>query len=364
MNTDTLFAPFMLGELPLNNRMVMAPMTRNRAVQGNVPQPMNVEYYRQRASAGLIITEASQVSPEGVGYPGTPGIHSEEQVAGWRSVVNAVHADGGHIFLQLWYCGRISHPDLLPENATPVAPSAITPEGEAITLEGMKAFVEPRALGVDEIQRIVGQYQHAAQMAKQAGFDGVEIHAANGYLIDQFLRDGSNHRDDEYGSTVENRMRFLNEVIDAVLKVWDSQCVGIRLTPENSFNSMSDSDPQAHFDYFIKQLNHRKLAYLHILEGDMLGAESTVNYRALRDVYDGVYMANNGYDKAKAQSSLANKDSDLIAFGIPFIANPDLVIRYKNNLPLNDANQETFYGGDETGYTDYPFVQQSVAETA
>ena len=228
----------------------------------------------------------------------------------------------------------------------------------------MKPFVEPRALETAEITDIVAQYKNAAVMAKQAGFDGVEIHAANGYLIDQFLRDGSNHRTDEYGGNEENRMRLLNRVIDAVLETWDSTNVGVRLTPENSFNSMSDSDPQAHFDYFIRQLNKRHLAYIHLLEGDMMGAARTVDYRALRDAYEGIYMANNGYDKQRAQTSIANGDSDLIAFGVPFIANPDLVYRYKNDLQLNQADQVTFYGGDETGYTDYPFANEDVAESA
>jgi len=364
MSAKDLFSAVTIGNLNLSNRMVMAPMTRNRAAEGNVPQEMNIEYYRQRASAGLIITEASQVSPEGVGYPATPGIYNEQQVAGWRKITDAVHKEGGHIYLQLWYCGRISHPDLLPEKQTPVAPSAIKPEGEAITYEGMKAFVEPRALETNEIQNIVSQYKHAADMAKQAGFDGVEIHAANGYLIDQFLRDGTNQRTDEYGGNEENRMRFLNQVIDAVFEVWDSKCVGIRLTPENSFNSMSDSNPQAHFNYFITQLNARNLAYIHILEGDMMGASRNVDYRALRDAYNGIYMANNGYDKSRAQTALTNGDCDLVAFGVPYLANPDLLERYKNDLPLNDADQATFYGGDETGYTDYPTAEQNAALTA
>ena len=364
MSENNLFSAVTIGNLKLNNRMVMAPMTRNRAAEGAIPQAMNVEYYRQRASAGLIITEASQVSEYGVGYPATPGIYNEQQVAGWQKITDAVHKEQGQIFLQLWYCGRISHPDLLPDKQLPVAPSAIKPEGEAITYEGMKAFVEPRALETNEIKEIVSQYKNAAQMAKKAGFDGVEIHAANGYLIDQFLRDGSNQRSDEYGGNEENRMRFLNEIIDAVFEVWDSKSVGIRLTPENSFNSMSDSDPQAHFNYFISQLNARNLAYLHLLEGDMMGGASKVDYRALRDAYNGIYIANNGYDKDRAQTAIKNGDCDLVAFGVPFLANPDLVYRYKNNLQLNDADQNTFYGGDETGYTDYPFAEQNIVETA
>lgn len=363
MNEKDLFSTANIGELTLKNRMVMAPMTRNRATKDNVPQAMNVKYYRQRASAGLIITEASQVSAAGVGYPATPGIYNDEQVAGWRKITDAVHEEGGRIFIQLWYCGRISHPDLLPEHQTPVAPSAIKPEGEAITFEGMKPFVEPRALQIDEIQTIVTQYKNAAEKAKQAGFDGVEIHAANGYLIDQFLRDGSNHRSDEYGGNEANRMRFLNQIIDAVCEIWPSQQVGVRLSPENRFNSIDDSAPQAHFAYFVSQLNGRGLAYLHVLEGDMLGGERQVDYRALRDAYAGIYMANNGYDKARAQAAISNGDCDLVAFGIPFIANPDLVYRYQHDLPLNEADQVTFYGGDEAGYTDYPFAEQNVAET-
>ena len=364
MSSTNLFSSLSIGDVNIDNRMVMAPMTRNRAAEGNIPQSMNVEYYRQRASAGFIITEASQVSAEGVGYPGTPGIYDEEQVAGWQKVTDAVHEEGGHIYLQLWYCGRISHPDLLPNNQIPVAPSAVKPEGEAITFEGMKVFVEPRALEIDEIETIVAQYKNAAEMAKNAGFDGVEIHAANGYLIDQFLRDGSNKRTDNYGGSDENRMRFLNQVIDAVLEVWDSHSVGIRLSPENSFNSMSDSDPQAHFSYFISRLNTRDLAYLHMLEGDMMSKERNVDYRALRDAYYGIYIANNGYDYELGQQAIANGDCDLVAYGIPFLANPDLVHRYKNNLPLNEADQATFYGGDETGYTDYPTAIDEVVTTA
>ena len=364
MINNDLFSPFTLGNIELKNRVVMAPMTRNRAVEGGIPQAMNTEYYRQRANAGLIITEASQVSAEGVGYPGTPGIYNDIQVSGWQKITDAVHDEGGKIILQLWYCGRISHPDLLPDNQIPVAPSAIKPEGEAITYEGMKTFVEPRALQLNEIKNIISQYNNAAKRAKGAGFDGVEIHSANGYLLDQFLRDGSNKRTDEYGGNEKNRMRLLNEVIDTVTEVWGSKNVGVRLTPENSFNSMSDSNPQAHFNYFLSQLNTRNLAYIHLLEGDMMGASSHVDYRALRDIYDGVYMANNGYDKNRAVSSLAQGDSDLVAFGIPFIANPDLVHRYQNNLPLNEADQNTFYGGDETGYIDYAFSEQEIAETA
>ncbi|MGD8784014.1 MAG: alkene reductase [Thioalkalispiraceae bacterium] len=362
--SDMLFTPIKVGDLELPNRMVMAPMTRNRANQENAPHSLNTKYYQQRASAGLIITEASQVSADGVGYPATPGIYSDAQVKGWREITDAVHAEGGHIFIQLWYCGRISHPDLLPNRQTPVAPSAIQPEGEAFTYEGLKPFVTPRALDTDEIPAIVAQYRHAAQMARQAGFDGIEVHGANGYLVDQFLRDGSNQRTDRYGGSVANRMRFLNEVLDAVCEVWPSHRVGLRMTPENSFNSMSDSDPQNHFAYFISELNKRHLAYLHILEGDMMSKERSLDYRSFRNGYDGIYIANNAYDKQHAEQAIRHGECDMVAFGVPFLANPDLVYRFQNDLPLNQADQDTFYGGNEKGYTDYPFAEQEVTEPA
>lgn len=352
-----LFSSFSMSDLILTNRMVMAPMTRNRAGEANVPQDLNVEYYRQRASAGLIITEASQVSPDGVGYPATPGIYSDDQVEGWEKITNAVHKEGGHIFIQLWYCGRISHPSMLPGHQIPVAPSAIKPEGEAITYDGMLEFVQPRALEQNEISTIVEQFKHAACQAKRAGFDGIEIHGANGYLIDQFLRDGTNNRNDEYGGSTENRMRFLNEILDAVAEVWQENRIGLRLTPENSFNSMSDSNPQKHFETIVMNLNQRNLAYLHILEGDMLNSEPQVDYSKLRQIFTGTYMTNHRFDKSKAQAALANNNADLVAFGIPFIANPDLVLRYQKNAALNEADQDTFYGGSEKGYTDYTFLK-------
>ncbi len=357
MSAD-LFSRVTIGGLELSNRMVMAPMTRNRANADNAPHDLNAAYYRQRTTAGLIISEASPISATAVGYPATPCIYNDAQVTGWRKVINAVHDKNGHIFIQLWYCGRISHPDLLPDQQTPVAPSALRPQGDAFTHTGLQPFVTPRALETDEIPGIVSQYQHAAQMAKQAGFDGIEVHGANGYLIDQFLRDDTNQRNDPYGGSVENRMLFLNEVLDAVCEVWPSQRIGLRLSPENNFNSMSDSSPQEHFAYFISQLNPRKLAYLHILEGDMMTKERHVDYRALRDSFEGIYIANNAYDKARAQNALVNGDCDLVAFGIPFLANPDLVYRYQHDLPLNEANEATFFGGDEHGYTDYPFAEK------
>lgn len=354
-----LFTPLQVGPYTLPNRIAMAPMTRNRAGPGNVPQPLNAEHYAQRATAGLIITEASQVSPQGVGYPATPGIHSPEQVAGWRLVTDAVHARGGKIFLQLWHVGRISHPLLQPEGALPVAPSAIKPAGEAFTYEGPKPFVTPRALELAEIPGIIEQYRSGARNALEAGFDGVEIHGANGYLLDQFLRDGSNHRDDAYGGRVENRARLMLEVTDAVCSVWGANRVGIRLSPLQPFNDMRDSNPEATFSYAVEQLNRFGLAYLHITE---MGKETpgaagpAFDLHKLRRIWQGVYMTNAGYDKARANAALAAGDADIIAFGVPFLANPDLPARFAKDAPLNAPDPSTFYGGDARGYTDYPFL--------
>ncbi len=359
MNTPTidLFSPLKMGPFTLRNRIVMAPMTRNRAGAGNVPQAMNVEYYQQRASAGLIITEASQVAPEGVGYPATPGIHSPEQIAGWRRVTTAVHDQNGLIFLQLWYCGRISHPDLLPDQQQPVSASAIKAEGEAVTFEGMKPFVEPRALAADEIPGIIDQYRSAAANAREAGFDGVEVHAANGYLLDQFLRDSTNHRTDGYGGSVENRTRLLIDVVDAVAEVWDTSQIGVRISPDNTFNDIRDSDPQTLFNYVATALSPKRLAYLHVVEGGMMGDEHQVDYEQIRQRFEGYYMANLGYDRAKAQQAIANGHADLVSFGALYLANPDLVERFETGAELNAPDQATFYGGDEHGYTDYPFME-------
>ena len=353
--TDNLFSSITIGPNTLRNRMVMAPLTRNRAGEGNVPQQMNVKYYRQRATAGLIITEATQVSPDGVGYPATPGIHSAEQVDGWKQVTRAVHDEDGLIFMQLWYCGRISHPDLLPNNQQPVSASAIRAEGEAVTFEGMKPFVEPRALDADELPGIVDQYRKAAIYAKEAGFDGVEVHAANGYLLDQFLRDGTNQRQDNYGGSFENRTRLMLEVVDAVAVIWDSSQIGVRISPDNSFNDIHDSSPQALFNYVAEVLSTRKLGYLHVVEGGFMG-EHDVDYDQIRQRFDGNYMANLGYDQDKAQAAIANGHADLVSFGALFLANPDLVARFKANADLNTPDMDTFYGGDEHGYTDYSFM--------
>lgn len=353
-----LFSPIKLGKLALSNRMVMAPMTRNRAPEA-IPTPLMVEYYGQRATAGLIITEGAQVSEEAVGYPATPGIYSDTQVNGWQNVTDAVHAKGGHIFVQLWHCGRISHPDFHDGNL-PVAPSAIPAEGQAFTYEGLKDFVTPRALELEEIPAIVEQYRHAAACAHKAGFDGVEIHAANGYLLDQFLRDGSNTRNDAYGGSIENRARLLLEVTEAVCNEIGADRVGIRLSPVNAFNDMHDSDPQALFNHVAGALSRLKPAYLHLVEVSMTGAaDHAVDMQQIHRCFDGLYIANGGYDKARGNDVIATGSADLVAYGIPFIANPDLPARLRLNATLNEAEQATFYGGDLHGYTDYPALDDS-----
>nr|WP_290224746.1 alkene reductase [Trichocoleus desertorum] len=358
-NVD-LLSSVKLGPYELPNRLVMAPLTRNRAGAGDVPGALNATYYAQRASAGLIVSEASQVSPQGLGYPSTPGIYSPEQVAGWRLITEAVHAKGGRIFLQLWHVGRISHPSLQPDGALPVAPSAIAPAGEAATYEGMKPFVTPRALESHEIPGIVEQYRQGAQNALEAGFDGVEIHAANGYLIDQFLRDGTNHRTDEYGGSIENRARFLLEVTEAVVSVWGGDRVGVRLAPSGSFNDMSDSDPVATFSYVAEALNRFNLAYLHIVEpraddnftAGTPASRLTTGY--FRSIFKGTLIAAGGFDRESGNAVIANGEADLVAYGRLFIANPDLPERFAIDAPLNPADRSTFYGGDERGYIDYP----------
>ena len=356
-----LFTPVRLGPYTLPNRIVMAPMTRNRSPDGNRPNDLNVTYYRQRATAGLIITEGAQISEQAVGYPATPGIYNASQVAAWKMVVDAVHVENGHIFLQLWHCGRVSHPLLQADGQLPVAPSAVRPDGEAATYTGMQPFVTPRALNVDELPDIITQYRTAAELALAAGFDGVEIHAANGYLLDQFLRDGTNKRNDEYGGTLENRARLLLEVTAAVVSVWGANRVGVRLSPLNPFNDMKDSDPEKTFSYAIDQLNAFGLAYLHITElgTDQPGtAGPAFDLHTLRDIWQGLYITNFGYDKARGNAALATGNADLIAYGVPYISNPDLVQRYATDAELNEADMATFYGGDEKGYTDYPALAE------
>jgi N-ethylmaleimide reductase len=357
MSSLDIFSPFALGPLPLPNRVVMAPMTRNRAGPGNAPGALNATYYAQRASAGLIISEATQISPQGLGYPGTPGIHSAEQIAGWKSVTDAVHAAGGRMFLQLWHVGRISHPSLQPDGALPVAPSAIAPAGQAMTLDGMKPFVTPRALDSEEIAGIIEDYRRAARNARNAGFDGVELHGANGYLIDQFLRDGSNRRADRYGGTAQNRARFLIEVMEAIVGEWDARRVGVRLSPTNPFNDMVDSNPAATFAAVVGELNRFGLAYLHVVEpaaSDPLPDGEVPDIRFFRNRWRGALIGNKGYDLARANAVIEAGAADLVSFAVLFLANPDLPVRFRRGGPFNPPDRKTFYGGTAAGYIDYP----------
>lgn len=354
---DILFTPVKIGRYTLRNRIIMAPLTRSRAQQpGDIPWQLNADYYRQRAGAGLIISEATHISQQGKGYAFTPGIYSAAQIDGWRKITDAVHEEGGLIFLQLWHVGRVSHPDLQPGNALPVAPSAIGIEGMAFTEAGLKPFVTPRALELSEIPGIIDQYRIAAENALIAGFDGVEIHAANGYLLDQFLRDGSNHRTDAYGGNIDNRVRLLLEVTEAVIDAVGADRTGLRLSPTNAFNSMSDSNPQGHFNYAVEQLNRFDLAYLHIVERMVPIEEDTTefDFAALRRHFNGPYIANGGYDAARSRNNIARNLCDTVAFGKLYIANPDLTERFRLNAQLNTPDSDTFYGGDEKGYTDYP----------
>lgn len=360
-NNHPLFQPFELGANLLKNRIVMAPLTRNRASEGNIPNASNVTYYAQRASAGLIISEATQISPQGIGYPNTPGIYTEQQIQGWKSVLNAVHEKDGKMFLQLWHVGRISHSSLQPNNALPVAPSAIKPhEGKAMTYEGLKDFETPRALELEEIPGIINDYRKAAQNALAAGFDGVEVHAANGYLLDQFLRNGSNQRQDQYGGSLENRCRLVLEVLDAVLQVWPANKVGLRLSPSGTFNSMSDTDPEALFSYLLGKLNEHHLAYVHIVEvneADLIHGGRCVETLALRKAYKGNFILCSDYTGYKAKHAIETNLAQAVAFGKLFIANPDLPERLAINAELNTPDPNTFYGGTDQGYIDYPVLE-------
>jgi N-ethylmaleimide reductase len=361
MTTD-LFQPVRLGPYELPNRVVMAPLTRSRAGAGDVPGPLNALYYAQRASAGLIISEATQITGQGKGYAFTPGIETAAQVAGWRLVTRAVHEAGGRIFLQMWHVGRISHPSLQPGGGLPVAPSAVRPEGQAFTEAGFQPFVTPRALETDEIAGVVEDYRRATANALEAGFDGVEIHAANGYLIDQFLRDRTNRRTDRYGGSLENRTRFLAEVVAAVVSVAGGERTGIRFSPISPANDIADSDPRPLFLAAVERLNPHHLAYMHVVEGATQGPREVpggFDLGELRQAFNGPYMANNGYDLELAQATLAAGRADLIAFGRAFIANPDLVARLRHGLPLAEPDRATFYGGDAHGYTDYPALEVS-----
>lgn len=363
MTFNMLFSEKKLGDLTLPHRIVMAPLTRSRAAQpGDIPTDLNVEYYKQRASAALIITEATYIAPQGKGYAFTPGIYSQAQIEGWKKITDAIHQKNGHVFMQLWHVGRVSHSSLQPGGQLPVAPSAIAvTEGQAFTEAGLVDFETPRALETDEIAGIVEQYRQAALNTKQAGFDGVEIHAANGYLLDQFLKDGTNKRTDRYGGSIENRIRIVLEVTQAVTEVWGGGHVGIRLSPTGTFNDMSESHPQTLFNYLVEQLNPFKLAYIHIVERFGVAKEddtdNSFDFTRLRQLFNGAYIANGGYTGEMAEQSLAENESDFVAFGVPFIANPDLPERLKLGAELNAPDFDTFYGGDAKGYTDYPTLQ-------
>lgn len=358
--TLDLLSPLQIGALTLKNRFIMAPLTRNRAGEGLVPTEMMVEYYRQRASAGLIITEATLVTEDGIGYPNIPGIYSQAQVKGWKKVTDAVHEAGGKIFMQIWHCGRVGHSSMMPGGRRPMAPSAIKPAGEVFTYEGMKPYETPQEMTTDEITQVIEQFRQGAYNALSAGFDGVEVHGANGYLLDQFLRDGSNKRTDNYGGNIENRARLLLEVMDEVCKIWGPDRVGVRLSPLQPFNDISDSNPEATFTYAVNQLNQYGLAYLHVTEmgTDAPGAAGPeFDISTLRTLWNGVYMSNFDYSLEKANTAIQNADVDAISFGKLFIANPDLPVRYIKQAPLNEPDPNTFYGGDERGYIDYPFLE-------
>ena len=357
-----LFAPITLGSHQLSNRIVMAPMTRLRA-NDTVPTELMATYYAQRASAGLIVTECTMVSPLSRGYLNCPGIYTNEQVAGWKQVTEAVRSQGGKIFLQLWHSGRVSHLSLL-DGEQPVAPSAIAPTGQLHTPIGKVEIETPRALETSEIPEIVEQFRQGAQNAMDAGFDGVELHGAFGYLIDQFLQDGSNQRTDEYGGGITNRARFPLEVVEAVTSVWGGDRVGIKLSPSNTFYGMSDSNPQGTFGYLIEALNRFKLAYLHLMEPNEidLATRDVLNpvLPVFRSTYHGAIVTNGGYDKAKGNAVLESEEAELVSFGKLYLANPDLVDRFQLDAPLNEPNPQTFYGREgqpaEVGYTDYPVL--------
>jgi N-ethylmaleimide reductase len=370
MTMTTLFDPTRAGDIDLPNRIAMAPLTRNRSPNA-VPTAQVVEYYRQRASAGLLITEGTAITHQGQGYADVPGLYGSEQLAGWRRVTDAVHAAGGRIVTQLWHVGRVSHSSLQPNGDKPVAPSAVTAKSKTyiINPDGTGEFTptsEPRALSVEEIAATVEDFRRAARAAvEEAGFDGVEIHGANGYLVDQFLRSGSNRRDDDYGGSIENRARFLFEVVDAVRDGAGAARTGIRLSPVTPANDVSDPDPQPLFEHVARGLGSRGLSYLHVIEGATGGArdfqqgDRPFDWAAFKAAYreaggTGAWMVNNGYDKALASEAVASGRADIVAFGKLFIANPDLVERFRRDLPLNEPDRATFYGGGEKGYLDYP----------
>jgi N-ethylmaleimide reductase len=364
INAGALFTPFTLHGRSLSNRVVMSPLTRSRAGEQRMPNALMAEYYAQRASAGLIVTEATVISKQGIGWLNSPGIYSNEQAEAWKQVVDAVHAQGTPIFLQLWHCGRASHASFHENGALPVAPSAIKIEGDySHTPIGKQPYETPRALETDEIPAIVEDYRRAAERAKQAGFDGVEIHAANGYLLDQFLQSKTNHRTDRYGGTVENRYRFLDETVRALLTVWPSHQVGVHLAPNGIFNGMGSPDFRETFLYVAEQLDRYGLAYLHVVDGLEFGFHqlgTPLTLAEFREVFKGPLMGNCGYNRETAEAAVENGHADLIAFGRPFLSNPDLVERFANGWLLNpQAEMKVWYSFDAVGYTDFPRFKTS-----
>lgn len=361
MTDQNLFTPYTLGALALSNRIVLAPLTRNRAGAGSVPSEFAATYYSQRASAGLLISEATQISQQGQGYQDTPGIYTQAQIEGWRTVTDAVHAKGAKIFAQLWHVGRVSHVDLQENGAAPVAPSALRASTQVFVNNRFEDASAPRALDISELPGIVTDFRQAAANAIAAGFDGVEIHGANGYLLDQFLKDSANVRTDAYGGSIENRARLLLEVTAAVINEIGADRTGVRLSPVSPANGVSSSNPQAQFDYLVDQLDALGVVYLHMVEGATGGPRDVapLDFAALRQRFKNTYIANNGYDLELATSRLAEDQADLIAFGRPFIANPDLVERLQSGAPLSAFNPATLYGGGATGYIDYPTLAES-----
>jgi 2,4-dienoyl-CoA reductase-like NADH-dependent reductase (Old Yellow Enzyme family) len=354
---STLFDPVQIGALKLKNRIVMAPLTRMRAFAARSPGAINVQHYALRASAGLVISEATSVSAQGVGYPNTPGIWTEEQIAGWSEVTAAVHDAGGLIVSQLWHVGRVSDP-VYHDGQLPVAPSAIAPEGHVTRVRPQRPYAVPRALETDEIPGIVEDFRVGAENAKRAGFDGVELHAANGYLFDQFLHDGSNQRSDRYGGSIENRARLLLEAVDALLTAWPADRIGVHLNLMSSSYSMSDSNPRALFTYVAEQLNARNIAFIFAREALDRGDDRIG--RDVRRIFKGAYILNEGLTKESAALAIERGEADAAAFGRPFIANPDLVERFRRGAPLNSINPQTIYSDNETGYNDYPLLDEAV----
>lgn len=365
---QALFEPVRIGDLELSNRIAMAPLTRSRATEGNVPGPLTEEYYAQRASAGLIVAEATQISQAAQGYTSTPGIHSPEQIAGWRRVTDAVHANGGRIVLQLWHTGRISHEAFQPDGRAPGAPSPVRAQGVQTFIigQGKVPTAIPRELTLDEIAAVVDDYRKAARNAIEAGFDGVEIHGANGYLIDQFMRDGSNLRTDEYGGSIENRTRFMFEVAQAVSNEIGAGRTGIRISPVSPSNGSLESNPQPLFERAVERLNTLGLAFLHVVEGATGGPRDIApfDYAALRERFDGAWIGNNGYDREMAIEAVASGRVDMVAFGRAYIFNPDLVRRLKEDAPLNEKFDDVslYGGGSAHGYTDYPTLDEVTAQ--